>query len=223
MAGTRLFNDIVAFIQSLPDAKYLKPTDERMRDEIAAALGARDADPFLSPEIARTLVDDVFRTPAVWEAEKQNLARQKASFEHAETLARNSMRDRVGGQRTLAQGAMAWFANRESRIEDWGKDTLRRFREDMRLPKDEREWPDVRRLPTVWAMTSFRLARMYLVLRDGRKIDANDFPDWGHYVGAIHAESIVSDDAKFRSIIEECPAPKPVARSFADWASDLLA
>jgi hypothetical protein len=159
----------------------------------------------------------------MWDAERLNLAKQKASFERSETLAQNGMRDRVGGQRALAQGVKAWFAQRESRIEDWAKAMLRDFRADMRLPKEESEWPDVKRLPTVWAMTSFRLARMYLVLRDGRRIDPNDFPDWGHYVGAIHAEALVSDDARFKGIIEECPTPKPITLSFRDWASDLLA
>jgi hypothetical protein len=77
-------------------------------------------------------------------------------------------------------------------------------------------------LPTAWALESYRAARIYLVNRDSRRIDENDIADWGHYGAAIHAETLVVEDSKFRSIVEECPPPKPRVVRLVEWARALL-
>jgi hypothetical protein len=74
----------------------------------------------------------------------------------------------------------------------------------------------------VWAHASYQVARIYLVNRDGRRIDGNDYPDWRHFVAAAYADELVVNDRRFAEIVNHCPPPKPSVVTFETWARDVV-
>ena len=208
------------FLRGLPDACFLKSIPDRICAEVLSSRGS-DASVFLSPNMQSALLNGATRMPEMWDAERMLLAEQQQAFVEEETAIRKGVLDSVGGQENLAGKIKDWFADPVKVTADAARAFMRRNHREFVLGEDENEWPQPESLPTVWGMSAYRAARTYLLNRDGRRIDANDFQDWGHYAAAMHADLLVTSDAKFRAVVAFCPPPKPRTVSFEDWVAEI--
>jgi len=221
--GRPLFRKELEYLRSLPTALYARSQFERMKAEVAGFSTGVAANVFLSPEEASAILDGASRYPHLWQDERDQLARNKSVFTQSEIIARRAILANAGEQAAVAGRVKAWFADPNAVVTDWARTIMRKFRLELGLPSKEEAWPAPSSLPTVWAYAAYMVARIFLVNRDGRKIDENDFADWSHYTAAAHADQLVTDDGRFNAIVQCCPAPKPQAVSFKQWASGILA
>jgi hypothetical protein len=107
-------------------------------------------------------------------------------------------------------------------VADWAADFMRRRRRDLKLGPNEARWPPVKELPTIWGYHAYLVSRLFMQMRDGRRVDENDLEDWGHYSAAMYADELVIEDRKFREIAGLCPSPGPTLRSFREWGQSIL-
>lgn len=156
--------------------------------------------------VRKSLVDDHLRITSQYAAQER---RNRAAFD-AQVARPNSVRSELLGD-VAAQ------------VRSWAGDYLRKSRQLLRLPRNEADWPDPSDLPTIWAYYSFVLARMALVVGDGRRIDGNDRHDAEHYAAAAYADDLVTSDRRFIEYASYCPPPKPRVLPFDDWVREVVA
>ena len=222
MADCDEFQNYVTFLQSLPEPQYLNQTLIMIREEVRGALTGDDPQIFLNAVDRNALLRSVLPIREMWRDEQTLLTKQKQEFFKEESRSRKQIAVWQPKRSKLAQLMQEWYKNPEEVVRDWCLDSLRHDRERFMLPSDEKEWPDVVKLPTIWAINAYRTGRIFLINRDGRRIDGNDLSDWVHYLGAIHASEFIVDDKKFRDVIEVCPPPKPRVRQFVEWAHEII-
>lgn len=221
LEGHRQFEAEIGLLRQLPDPRLLKPRPELIRAEVARFYGQTE-EPWLDGAMAEAVLGPVAALPEMWAAERQQLITSKEAYRHRQDRLQADMALRTPDRAAQVKAAKEFFAEPEKVVSDWVKFVLRDNVKDLGLPANEDEWPPANRLPTVWAFAGYAVARLYLQMHDGRKVDPNDHPDSLHYMSAIYADELVLTDRKFERTIELCPSPKPRVRRFKDWCEDLL-
>lgn len=181
------------------------------------------------PDELGRLLEKVVEDRALIADERRPFAGRKDDWLRGEKQAKDRLLAELGGQAGIGRMITGWFRNREAHVEDWCRDDMRKNASAWGLPADEAQWPDPRKIRTLWAFTSYKLARLVLlhqaqVRKDHteKKLDQNDLPDQDHYVFTAHADVLVSEDRRFREIADLCPAPKPRVMSLAEWVAEVL-
>lgn len=204
-AETEWLRDMRDRIQAEVDTFLGRPTRADVHvpaPEVFSVLDRVRAD----ARLTESLVDDHLRITSQYAAQER---RNRAAFD-AQVARPNSVRSELLGD-VAAQ------------VRSWAKDELVKSRRRWGLPDNEADWPDPSDLPTIWAYYSFVLARMALVVGDGRRIDGNDRHDAEHYAAAAYADDLVTSDRRFIEYASYCPPPKPRVLPFDDWVREVVA
>lgn len=219
--GQVQFQEKVEFLRALPEFRIPRATLESIRLEVADAMQGTTSAMFYEVEDNRLVLEGLAEEGAM-ESVRQMKA-NKDLFGRREKQARSGLAETVGTQKNMAAVVQEWFKDPTTVIDEWARDEMRRRVRQFGLPRNELRWPSPRDLPTVWHMWAYRCARIFLLNRDGRAIDQNDYVDWEHYWSAAHCDVLVVDDRGFRQVVELCPPPKPRLLSFAEWCGELTA
>lgn len=174
------------------------------------------------PAELRRLLGKVIEDRALVAAERNQFAGRKDTWLDGEQSARDRLLAELGDQGAIGKMGIDWCRNLEFNVEDWCRDDMRRNASLWGLPSDEADWPGPRTLRTLWAYVSYKLARIALVHRDGRRLHENDLADHQHYFFAAHADVLVSEDRRFREIAALCPPPKPRVVTLAEWVAEVI-
>lgn len=207
------------FLEALPKPLVLRGPTELMREEVLAAIEGTVPNLFLSDDGGISFDDDW--GPA-WREEFRLLRTGDRAFIAHETAAQADVAAHWPARDVRARELKRWFAQPDEVVERWTLRAMRNRRRELGLSRHERLWPKPQMLRTLWAHTAFRIARIYLVNRDGRRTSEGDLADWCHYAAAVQADEFVTTDGRLTAYAAHCPSPKPQLVSFDVWARQLL-
>ncbi len=217
----------VEFICNLPRREILRPLGERARFEVSSLLGGDDENGLCltNAESLQVLRDAMSDKQLVGEAAAA-LERDLKMFEAAELKSRQGMLRTLGGQEKLTEVFSTLIAEGklEALVVSRAREEMGALRKVLGLPAKKRNWPDPVKVPSLFARTSYETTRICLLnMKEGCKIDRNDFSDGLHYAAATHADILVTDDKAFRAIIEACPGRRPRLMKFHEWVKHVIA
>lgn len=98
-----------------------------------------------------------------------------------------------------------WFSNFEEQKQSWFQDQWQRLRRDLGLSDDISLCPNVETLPANHAWITSNLTRIYELQGLGLRSDEGDLYDLAHFIDAINADFLVTDDRKFRQTCDLAP------------------
>jgi hypothetical protein len=215
----RRFEREQRFLEALPKPLVLRGPTDLMREEVSAAINGTVPKLFLSDQGGISFDGDW--GPA-WRQEFRLLRAGDRAFIAHETAAQADVAERWPARDVRARELKRWFAQPDEVVERWTLRAMRNRRRELGLSRHERLWPKPQMLRTLWAHPAIRIARIYLVNRDGRRTSEGDRADWCHSAAAVQADVFVTTDGRLRDYAAHCPPPKPQLVSFDVWARQLL-
>jgi len=221
LRGSSQFDLEIEFLQILPDAICLKPMIERIQDEVEAWRGGYPPEPFMPNGALGAMLAS---PEELWKAERLQAQANQETFHEEDSVAQREMTKALPDAKERSELLKRWAENREEVVAEWAGDYMKRNATQFGLSAiaTESAWPQPQDLRTVWGFASYRVAHIFVQLRDNRKNDGNDLVDWGHYMVAMYADLLVVDDSKFTEIVKNCPSPAPLATTFQQWAKEFL-
>lgn len=93
-------------------------------------------------------------------------------------------------------------------VDSWVLDHLRLARRSA-LPQDEKDWPRPSELPLIRGFLHYKIARIWLNVGEGRKINESDYYDAEHFACATYADFLVTEDKSFRETCRLAARPRP--------------
>jgi hypothetical protein len=202
----------------------LRPRQERGPLEIRYGRRLRRHEAFFPPSRTRKVFARGLFDPAQIAHEAALATQLKDAFELDEGKRLTDLKaDTKMNYRTGAEEwKRAWVNNPEPIVRDWVHDQIVSLRADAGLPERNINERD---LVTVWSWIAFDLARIYIAGLDGigkGRHDKNDEFDREHFSDASYATVLVTDDVRFRRIVELSAPDVVKVVTFAAWSAAML-
>lgn len=115
-----------------------------------------------------------------------------------------------------------WFSRAEAIIDDWARDFMAEKRREWRLPVDKRMHLSPKKLPALWNLTSYHVARIYWIHGLGRRLDSSDMRDSAHFGHAAYADTFVTGDEGLISKSNLAGVGTLRIVRFREWVAEIL-
>jgi hypothetical protein len=125
------------------------------------------------------------------------------------------------GLQQLRSDMRDWWANPEQVIDRYVTFHFERDHENLGLRPWPSSWPNPRMAFSLWNVTAFFLARIYLNLAEGASIQPSDFNDATHYSAASYSDIMITDDIAFSKTYDKTPSPLFKIKNFASFVSHI--
>jgi hypothetical protein len=218
---------------SVLESRWLWPLDKRYREEVRGGGGLLpEGSRYVPRGTRRGLIKMLSQKGRVDNLQAQ-IRRDFDQFKSDEQQVRaNVLADlksrpefeRLSDKETnmaIREGMREWWAGVDRG--EWARDLLRDAVSRGHFSQDPADWPDPHTAsPSLWHFLSYRLARIYLNVGEGRRIARSDLYDAYHYSAAAYADVLVTDDRAFQdtcNLLEDRPF---LLSSFEEFVSRLV-
>lgn len=198
----------------------LKPTEMLVPEEVRLKRPLQGNEPFLTfseqqrvKRISGTATD----ATAIADIVATNSKASKSDMQRRRDMAEAEFAAKLPGK-DIKKETEKWFDDVDAVVADWSNDYLSNHRTHLCLPDDTSLWPNPTTLPTLKAVITASLARIYLQNAHDSKILGSDTHDTHHYAAASYADILVTEDKRFRAVLDKVPNKAVQVMSFNEFA-----
>ncbi len=199
----RLFQRLSSDLRHLVGRGLLEHTNHLVEAELHRCRAVRETERLLTREDRRGLWS-LFRSARVADAVARQTREETEEFKRDEERHRETVRSQFNRPH-ISRSLREWWSDVEPVVEDWAREFIRgRGRPYLPAGVDP-ESVDPKSIQALWHFYAYKMARIYLNVGEGRRIQPSDLLDAHHFVGASYAGVLVTDDRAFRETIDVIP------------------
>jgi hypothetical protein len=214
------YTSVMNFLWEIAQTNLLLPTEDLARTEVLKGGSLKGNERLELWTKTVTIYHECLREQSICNIPQQTYE-QLMQFEKEEKAARDKIKMDFGVKQSSFH-LSNWWKKPETRIDEWVTEYLEKNAIRLNLCAERRNWPHPQAFESIWRFHAYKMARIYLNVRENRRIQGSDLFDAHHYVAASYTNIMVCNDGDLRDTFEIIPKKSFILETFEEFLCNRL-